>query len=113
MRAFGTRFAAALKRRSISARSNHTMVAFTAETLLAEYPVWREIMSSENFLGQLNTLATDGRFSVVSALDLRNILTAIELCELGFGSGAKVTEGLNQLLRDEWPSSFETSPNEC
>ncbi len=61
-------------------------------------------MYSEQLLQQLDYLAKDRRFPELSALDLENILTAIELCGVGFGCGPKVTEGLNQLLRDDWPS---------
>jgi hypothetical protein len=75
------------------------------ETRQAEYICLEGIMRSEDLVRQLETLAKDGRFRAVSALDLENILAAIELCELGFGSGAKVTESLNQLLREEWPTS--------
>ena len=61
-------------------------------------------MRFEDFLRQLDTLAKDQRFSKLSALDLQNILTAIELCDVGFGSGARVSGRLDQILRDEWPT---------
>ena len=60
-------------------------------------------MGSEYFLRQLDILVKDPRFSRLSILDLQNILTAIELCDLGFGSGTKVSASLNEVLRDEWP----------
>ena len=60
-------------------------------------------MGSEDFLQQLEIMAKDPRFSHLSALDLQDILTAIELCDLGFGSAQKVCQGLNEVLRDEWP----------
>ena len=60
-------------------------------------------MRSEDFLQQLDIMAKDPRFSRLSILDLQNILTAIELCDLGFGSGNQVCESLNHVLRDEWP----------
>ena len=69
----------------------------------ANYTRWRISVRSEDFLRQLDIMAKDPRFSRLSILDLQNILTAIELCDLGFGSGNQVCEGLNQVLRDEWP----------
>ena len=50
-------------------------------------------------------LAEDSRFSAMSALDLQNILAAIELCSVGFSSGPRVAEALNRILTDEWPES--------
>lgn len=61
-------------------------------------------MHSEDFLQQLDIMAEDPRFSHLSILDLQNILTAIELCDLGFGSGDQICESLNNVLRDEWPA---------
>jgi len=61
-------------------------------------------MRSEDLLQQLDILAGDPRFSALSALDLQNLLTAIELCGLGFGSGSQLGEHLDRLLRDEWPN---------
>ena len=61
-------------------------------------------MCSEQMLRQLENLATDPRFRAMSTLDLQNILTAIELCGLGFSRGPKVAEDLNRLLADEWPA---------
>jgi hypothetical protein len=58
----------------------------------------------EDFFRQLDIMAKDPRFSRLSVLDLQNILTAIELCDLGFGSGDQVCEDLNNVLRDEWPA---------
>jgi len=52
------------------------------------------IVRSEDFLRQLEIMAKDPRFSHLSALDLQNILTAIELCDLGFGSAQRVCQGL-------------------
>ncbi len=63
-----------------------------------------EIVRSEDFLRQLDIMAKDPRFSHLSALDLQNILAAIELCDLGFGSGERVRESLNRVLCDEWPA---------
>jgi hypothetical protein len=48
-------------------------------------------------------LAADSRFSKMSALDLQNILSAIELCSLGFSRDPKLAEDLNRILTDEWP----------
>ena len=62
-------------------------------------------MSSEQVLRQLNILAADSRSRAMSALDLQNILTAIELCSLGFSGGPKLAEGLNHLLTDGWPAT--------
>jgi hypothetical protein len=61
-------------------------------------------MYSEQLLRQLESLAADPRFRAMSTLDLQNILTAIELCGLGFSRGPKVAEDLNLLLADEWPA---------
>ena len=65
---------------------------------------------SEDFLRQLDILAKDPRFSRLSVLDLQNILIAIELCDLGFGSAQKVCQGLNEALRDEWPDGGRRTP---
>ena len=61
-------------------------------------------MCSEKVLRQLAIMVADSRFSAMSALDLQNIITAIELCGLGFSRGPKVAEDLNRLLTDEWPA---------
>jgi hypothetical protein len=61
-------------------------------------------MYSEQLLRQLESLAADPRFRAMSTLDLQNILTAIELCGLGFSRGPKVAEDLDLLLADEWPA---------
>jgi hypothetical protein len=61
-------------------------------------------MCSEQMLRQLEGMAADPRFRAMSTLDLQNILTAIELCDLGFSRGPKVAEVLNFLLADEWPA---------
>ena len=61
-------------------------------------------MCSEQMLRQLEGMARDPRFRAMSELDLQNILTAIELCGVGFLRGPKVAEDLNYLLADEWPT---------
>jgi len=61
-------------------------------------------MCSEQMLRQLEGMARDPRFRAMSELDLQNILTAIELCGVGFSCGSKVAEDLNLLLTDEWPA---------
>jgi hypothetical protein len=58
-------------------------------------------MGSEDALRKLNILAAESRFSALSALDVQNILTAIELGGLGFGLGSKLTEHLNRLVNDK------------
>jgi hypothetical protein len=60
-------------------------------------------MCSEQMLRQLESMAADPRFRAMSRLDLQNILTAIELCGLGFSRGLEVAQDLNLLLTDEWP----------
>jgi hypothetical protein len=60
-------------------------------------------MCSEQMLRQLEGMARDPRFRAMSMQDLQNILTAIDLCGLGFSRGPKVVEDLNLLLADEWP----------
>jgi len=62
-----------------------------------------ENMSSGQVLKRLDELAKDSRFSAMSALDLQNILSAIELCSLSFSRGPRVAEKLNRILKDEWP----------
>jgi len=61
-------------------------------------------MCSEQLLRQLESMARDPRFRAMSTLDLQNILTAIELCGLGFSRGSEVAEDLNLLLTNEWPA---------
>ena len=61
-------------------------------------------MCSEQMLRQLEGMARDPRFRAMSMQDLQNILTAIDLCGLGFRRGSKVAEDLNLLLTDEWPA---------
>jgi hypothetical protein len=62
-----------------------------------------QTMSSGQVLRQLEGIARDPRFRAMSMQDFQNILTAIDLCGLGFRRGSKVAEDLNLLLTDEWP----------
>jgi hypothetical protein len=66
-------------------------------------------MCSEQLLRHLEDLVVDSRFRAMSALDLQNILTAIDLCGIGFNRGTKVAEDLNLLLADEWPATHSES----
>jgi hypothetical protein len=66
-------------------------------------------MCSEQVVRQLHTLAADSRY----ALDLQNILAAVELCGLGFGRGLELTEDLNTLLSAEWPTDTQKPLHEC
>ena len=61
-------------------------------------------MSSGQVLRQLEGIARNPRFRAMSMQDFQNILTAIDLCGLGFRCGSKVAEDLNLLLTDEWPA---------
>lgn len=61
-------------------------------------------MSSGQVLRQLEGMARDRRFRAMSMQDLQDILTAIDLCGVGFLRGPKVAEDLNYLLADEWPT---------
>jgi hypothetical protein len=60
-------------------------------------------MCSEQMPRNLESLALDPRLRTVSRLDLQNILTAIDLCGIGFNHGKMVAEDLNLLLAEEWP----------
>lgn len=61
-------------------------------------------MCSDKMLRQLEGMARGPRFRAMSVQDLQNILTAIDLCGVGFSRGLKVAEDLNLLLADEWPA---------
>ena len=63
-------------------------------------------MCSEQMLRHLETMAVDPRFRSMSTLDLQNILTAIDLCGIGFNRGQIVAEDVNLLLADEWPAAI-------
>ena len=86
------------------AGSNHPPVAFTARSRAGKLSPLEGSVRSEDFLRELDSMAKDPRFSRLSVLDLQNILTAIELCGLGFGAGEQVCEDLNSVLHDEWPA---------
>jgi hypothetical protein len=62
-------------------------------------------MCSEQMLRHLESLALDPRLRTMTQLDLQNILTAIELCGIGFNHGKMVAQDLNLLLADEWPTA--------
>ena len=76
--------------------SNHPAVAFTARSRAGKLYPLEDIRAFRRLLAALDIMAKDPRFSRLSILDLQNILTAIELCDLGFGSGKQVCEGLNK-----------------
>ena len=84
--------------------SNHTIEGFTR-------PEWQGTIDSpgvpmfpEQMLQQLETMTADPRFRAMTTRDLQNILTAIELCGLGFNHGSKVAEDLNFLIANDWPA---------
>ena len=67
-------------------------------------------MCSEQMLRQLEGMTRDPRFRAMSKLDLQNILTAIELCGLGFSRGVEVAEdlpmnGRKDVLRTQSPKT--------
>jgi hypothetical protein len=60
-------------------------------------------MSSGQVLRQVESMVRDPRIRAISMQDIQNILTAIDVCALGFNRGAKVAEDLDLLLAAEWP----------
>lgn len=65
-------------------------------------------MSSGQVLRQVESMVRDPRIRAMSMQDIQNILTAIDVCGLGFSRGAKVAEDLDLLLAAEWPPRRRT-----